>query len=65
MPNLPTLSVNDVTTWNRLMDAFDSDPQAYKAWLKQALIQYMLDYEVAQQATVRRAQINSAMTATS
>lgn len=41
MPNvpqtLPTITITDQATFDRLMAAFNSDPAAYKTWLRNAI----------------------------
>lgn len=37
MPNLPTLSVTNTDTWDRLMAAFNESATDYKTWLREAV----------------------------
>lgn len=57
MPTLPTLTISDMAIWNRLLAAFNSDPAAYRDWLKKELAQYVLDYETNQQVAQRKTEL--------
>ena len=46
MPTLPTLTITNAAKWDRVLAAFHSNPEDYKAWLRAALIQEVLDREV-------------------
>lgn len=61
MPTLPTLTINNADAWNRLLAAFNSDPVAYKTWLRSALASYVLDFEVNQQVESRRTELTGVM----
>jgi len=53
MPTLPTLTINDAAIWTRIFNAFDGDPEVYKAWLKQQLQTHVRQKELmAAQAAV-------------
>lgn len=45
MPTLPTLTINDQPTWDRVYAAFGGDPAKYKAWLKAQLLGQVQAYE--------------------
>jgi hypothetical protein len=54
---LPTLTTDNDALWERLLAAFDGSAENYRAWLRQQLAVYVLDFEVNQQINVRRSQI--------
>lgn len=61
MPTLPTLTINDTATWNRLLAAFNSDPAAYKAWLKDTLTDYVVSVEARRDMISRRTEVQQQM----
>jgi hypothetical protein len=38
MPQLPTLTISDQATWDRVYASFHGDPAEYRAWLKEQLM---------------------------
>ena len=58
---LPTLTVTDTVVWNRLLAAFNSDPEVYKSWLKQELTDFVIQQENMKAAAVRRTEVESAV----
>lgn len=61
MPALPTLNIANQTTYNRLVAAFNSNPEEYKAWLKQALRDEVISRETRVILSAAEAQANARM----